>query len=163
VVNGVPVLVHEERSVFRIADYLNHRTPAIQRALAALDELLTQVVPALATNLKARKNFVRLTEALLERTPSPRVLVIGRRILGKGMEDFASHPALELVETDVAFGPRTKIICDAHDLPFADASFDGVVVQAVLEHVADPARCVEEIHRILKPEGVVYAETPFMQ
>jgi len=50
-----------------------------------------------------------------------------------------------------------------HDLPFADASFDAAILQAVLEHVADPYRCVEEIHRVLRPAGLVYAETPFMQ
>jgi ubiquinone/menaquinone biosynthesis C-methylase UbiE len=70
---------------------------------------------------------------------------------------------VELVETDVAFGPRTSLICDAHDIPFEDQSFDGVVAQAVLEHVADPARCVGEMHRVLKRDGYVYAETPFMQ
>jgi SAM-dependent methyltransferase len=70
---------------------------------------------------------------------------------------------LELVETDVALGPRTQIVCDAHTLPFADQTFDGAIVQAVLEHVVDPARCVAELHRVLKPGGIVYAETPFMQ
>ncbi len=44
-----------------------------------------------------------------------------------------------------------------------DESFDGVICQAVLEHVLDPYRCVEEIHRVLRPNGLVYAETPFMQ
>ncbi len=43
------------------------------------------------------------------------------------------------------------LICDAHDIPFADRSFDGVIVQAVLEHVVDPFRCCEEIHRVLIP------------
>ena len=52
---------------------------------------------------------------------------------------------------------------DAHDIPFEEATFDGVIVQAVLEHVADPHRCVEQIHRVLKTGGVVYADTPFMQ
>jgi hypothetical protein len=33
----------------------------------------------------------------------------------------------------------------------------------VLEHVADPCRCVAEIWRVLGEEGLVYAETPFMQ
>ena len=42
-------------------------------------------------------------------------------------------------------------------------SFDGVWIQAVLEHVLNPDTVVAEIHRVLKPRGVVYADTPFMQ
>ena len=68
-----------------------------------------------------------------------------------------------MVETDVAFGPRTNLICDAHDIPFQDSSFDAVIIQAVLEHVADPYRCVEEIYRVLNDGGYVFADTPFMQ
>jgi SAM-dependent methyltransferase len=63
----------------------------------------------------------------------------------------------------VTFGSLTSLICDAHDIPFADGCFDGVIVQAVLEHVMDPGRCVEEIHRVLGDNGLVYAETPFIQ
>ena len=33
----------------------------------------------------------------------------------------------------------------------------------MLEHVLDPADVVAEIVRVLKPDGLVYAETPFMQ
>jgi SAM-dependent methyltransferase len=83
--------------------------------------------------------------------------------VGKGMEAILSIPSIEIIESDVSFGPRTALICDAHDIPFDDNSFDGVIVQAVLEHVLDPNRCVEEIHRVLKENGAVYAETPFMQ
>jgi SAM-dependent methyltransferase len=70
---------------------------------------------------------------------------------------------IDLIETDVSFGARTQAIVDAHNIPFKDGSLDGVVAQAVLEHVLDPQRCVDEIHRVLKPDGLVYAETPFMQ
>ena len=72
-------------------------------------------------------------------------------------------PSLEWVEGGMSFGPRTQLICDAHDIPFEDHSFDGVVAQSVLEHVADPYRCVEEIWRVLGDRGIVYAETSFMQ
>jgi SAM-dependent methyltransferase len=91
------------------------------------------------------------------------VLVIGGGILGKGMQHLAGNPAIELVDSDVALGPRTALVCDGHDLPFADGSFDGVISQAVLEHVLDPVRCVAELHRVLKPGGLVLGETPFMQ
>ena len=40
---------------------------------------------------------------------------------------------------------------------------DAVICQAVLEHVLEPASAVSEIHRVLRRDGLVYAETPFMQ
>ena len=45
-------------------------------------------------------------------------------------------------------GPATTV-AEARFL--ADAGVDAVIAQAVLEHVLDPHRCVEEIHRVLKP------------
>lgn len=38
-------------------------------------------------------------------------------------------------------------------LPFADGSFDVVVVSLVLCSVADPARTLAELHRVTKPNG----------
>jgi len=90
-------------------------------------------------------------------------LVVGGGVVGAGLGRLLDHPQIEVVETDVSWGPQTKLICDAHDLPFQDEVFDAVVVQAVLEHVVDPNRCVEEVYRVLKGDGVVYADTPFIQ
>lgn len=39
------------------------------------------------------------------------------------------------------------------DIPYADASFDAVLVVDVLEHVDDPAHVVAEIARVLRPGG----------
>ena len=44
---------------------------------------------------------------------------------------------------------------DAHDLPFADASFDVVVLHTVLTHVAAPERVVAEAFRVLAPGGTM--------
>src|SRR4030095_5533360 len=100
---------------------------------------------------------------MLRKTSRPRVLVVGGSLLGAGMQSLADDSALERVGTDVTFGPLTSLVCDAHDLPFEDGCFDAVVVQAVLEHVTDRPRSVEEIHRVLGDRGLVYAETPFIQ
>jgi SAM-dependent methyltransferase len=68
-----------------------------------------------------------------------------------------------VAESDVVFGPRTSLVCDANQIPFEDATFDAVIGQAVLEYVADPFQVADEIHRVLRPGGYVYAESPFMQ
>jgi SAM-dependent methyltransferase len=89
--------------------------------------------------------------------PMPRVLVVGSGGLRLG------GPADLVVQTDVAFAPHVDAIADAHDLPFPADSFDLVVAVAVLEHVADPQRCVAEFHRVLARGGFVHAVTPFLQ
>jgi SAM-dependent methyltransferase len=52
---------------------------------------------------------------------------------------------------------------DGHRLPFKDASFDLVLSQAVVEHLYDPRTACMELHRILKPGGLLYVESAFMQ
>jgi SAM-dependent methyltransferase len=107
---------------------------------------------------------MRTFHSLLHKsTTHPKLLVVGGRIPSEGMEVILNDGTIELVELDVAFGPRCTLISDAHDIPFQDSTFDAVIVQAVLEHVLDPYRVVSEIHRVLKKDGVVLAETPFMQ
>jgi SAM-dependent methyltransferase len=163
-VDGIPVLIDEQASIFSLDDFVSHRTTFVSNAgECRVKTTLRRWLPTIDRNLRAKANYRRMSSALLEQSPAPRVLVLGGGILGQGLEELARNTAVDLVESDVSFGPRTRLICDAHDLPFPDETFDGVVVQAVLEHVVDPYRCAAEIHRVLKPRGIVYAETPFVQ
>lgn len=57
---------------------------------------------------------------------------------------------------------NVDVVGDAHELPFLDGTFDSVVCNAVLEHVGDPERVVAEMLRVLKPNGLLYAEVPFI-
>jgi ubiquinone/menaquinone biosynthesis C-methylase UbiE len=45
-------------------------------------------------------------------------------------------------------------------LPFADGSFDAVWSSEVIEHVADTARWLSEVRRVLAPRGRVLLTTP---
>ena len=60
---------------------------------------------------------------------------------------------------DVYATQSVDVICDAHYIPYGNGVFDGVWIQAVLEHVLEPSKVVSEIHRVLKDGGVVYADT----
>ncbi|MBM3214944.1 class I SAM-dependent methyltransferase [Candidatus Poribacteria bacterium] len=59
--------------------------------------------------------------------------------------------------------PGTDVVGDCHRLPFADSSLELVIIEAVLEHVRDPAAVVDEIRRALLPGGIVCAAVPFLQ
>ncbi len=180
VVDGIPILINDKASVFTIADIVAHRRTSLATSrpgivhlvrrwlpkLAShrgLKRLVRQLTPTISLNIASRRNYERLTRMLVDFSPNPRVLVLGGGILGQGMETMMEIPSMDIVESDVSFGPRTMVICDAHDIPFEGETFDGVIVQAVLEHVVDPQRCVEEIHRVLKHRGFVYCEAPFIQ
>jgi len=160
-VQGVPVLVNEARSVFTIAGFLDRR-PTFFRPAGPVRRWLSRQIPDLSHNLAARRVLEEMRRRLLRRGLRARVLVIGGGVVGAGLKVLLDDPAIDVVETDAGLSPRVQIVCDAHDLPFRDGSFDAVIVQAVLEHVVDPVRCVDEVHRVLGEGGLVYADTPFI-
>jgi len=48
----------------------------------------------------------------------------------------------------------------AESLPFRNGFFDLVVSNAVLEHVGDIGETIQEMYRVLKPNGKIYHEIP---
>lgn len=56
---------------------------------------------------------------------------------------------------------RGHLKLDAEHLPFDDASFDLAIFNHVLEHVAHPERALAELHRVLRPGGMLIAQTPY--
>lgn len=160
IVDGVPVLINEANSTLSFNLY--HGGMPIYFRQGQTKHRVAARLPLIGRNLKARANYEQMARLLLAATPQPRVLVVGGGVLGQGMEGITATD-VHLVSTDIALTPLTQSIVDAHDIPFEDETFDGVIAQAVLEHVADPVRCVAEMRRVLKPGGMVYAEIPFMQ
>ncbi len=109
-----------------------------------------------------KNNVSHFIRVLLKDAKKPRVLIIGSGEIGSGIARLYSSD-IELIGTDIYLSPHVNFVADSHYLPFKNKTFDGVVIQAVLEHVVDPPLVVSEIHRVLKANGLVYAETPFMQ
>lgn len=157
------MLVDFEHSIFDRAAYRDDRGSVMQRddtgnGLALrFRRLLTGTNPV--TPAKSREMIERLSA----QNPTPTVLVIGGGAIGAGVDALYSASNIRIVGTDVYASPNTEVVADGHFLPFRDGVFDGVWIQAVLEHVLDPPAVVAEIHRVLKPSGLVYADTPFIQ
>ena len=58
------------------------------------------------------------------------------------------------------FGEAHVLRAGAEDLPFADASFDAVVLGDVIEHIPARAQAVAEFARVLRPGGLLIMATP---
>jgi SAM-dependent methyltransferase len=162
VIDGIPILIDEQNSLFQIAQFKKKETTFFTPE-SGIRGLIMSALPDRSQNRVARKNFAILSALLQQECERPLVVVLGGGILGAGMEEFRAQENIRFIDSDVAFGPLTKVIADAHSIPLGDGSVDAVVVQAVLEHVANPERCVSEICRVLRRGGYVYSETPFLE
>ena len=160
---GQLVLIDFESSIFRREVFIDGvgsvlpRDNDRQRLRSRIRDLL------LGANDAASMHALKMLQALKAREGRPRLLVIGGGALGLGSSKLYEDEGVEIVGTDVYASPYTKYVIDGHRIPFRAETFDGVWIQAVLEHVLDPALVVAEIYRVLKPQGLIYADTPFMQ
>ncbi|HDS29578.1 MAG TPA: class I SAM-dependent methyltransferase, partial [Firmicutes bacterium] len=76
--------------------------------------------------------------------------------VGVDIDDKAIAHAVENYQAD-----NLKFVAsDVCDLPFDDNEFDAVVSFEVIEHIVNPKRMLEEIARILKPDGILLLSTP---
>lgn len=53
-----------------------------------------------------------------------------------------------------------EVAADVHQLPFCDNLFDSVVANNILEHLYNPLKALQEVYRVLKPDGRLYALVP---
>ncbi|WFO17929.1 methyltransferase domain-containing protein [Cellulophaga baltica 4] len=72
---------------------------------------------------------------------------------------FRALENLNYTTTDLD-SPLADIKADICDLPFADNSFDIIFCNHVLEHIPDDTKAMEEIYRILKPNGWAVLQIP---
>lgn len=113
--------------------------------------------------------FLRLTEQQETHPYSQDVIDLLNEVGGGIVLDFGAGNTPEdylranVCYLDVQQYRHTDIVCSTLRLPFQDASFDAVISQAVFEHLPNPFFTASELHRIIKPGGLVYIDTAFMQ
>jgi SAM-dependent methyltransferase/uncharacterized protein YbaR (Trm112 family) len=160
ITNQLPILICDTVSTFSRMSYVAEGRTSQK---SSWKSRLRSLVPRISANYVARRNFDEFRRLLRCESSSPLVVVLGGAEAGAGMEDILADEGLRILESDVVVGPRTQAVFDASHIPFETGSVDGVIIQAVLEYIPDPAQAVAEIHRVLKPRGIVYSEMPFMQ
>lgn len=63
---------------------------------------------------------------------------------------------------DVLTEGKPQILGDAHELPIKSESIDGIICYAVLEHVIEPQKVVDEMYRVLERGGETFLYVPFL-
>lgn len=115
------------------------------------------------------QHFCDLVRPLLNRDAHPHILVAG---CGSGDEALHIRKDLGTEVTGVDIEEWWDEDCgrgltafklmqsSVLDLPFPDNTFDMVFYHHVIEHVADPAKSLEELNRVLVPGGLIYVGAP---
>jgi SAM-dependent methyltransferase len=106
-----------------------------------------------------RPAVLEFARDVAEQLPIAEPLVeLGARA-AEGQEEVADLRAVfgasEHIGCDLQEGPGVDRIEDVHHLTFADDSVGTIICLETLEHVADPLRAVQEMHRVLQPGGVL--------
>lgn len=82
-------------------------------------------------------------------------------VLGLGGGPSRAHPGV--TNLNIAPHENVEVVGDAHRLPLADNCIHAVHCEAVFEHLEDPHDAAGELFRVMKPGGVAYICTPFLQ
>jgi SAM-dependent methyltransferase len=85
----------------------------------------------------------------------------GNLILHIGGGPSRNHP--REMNLNLFLMENVDIVARGEQLPFKNNSLDVIISNAVLEHVKDMDRVIKEMERVLKPNGFLYVEIPFVQ
>jgi SAM-dependent methyltransferase len=158
-----PILIDSDASIVDVTALVKSdgAAPVDRAHRGRLQEFVMRRI--LVRNETAEDYVHQLAEDLVVETEGrPRVLVIGGGAIGNGIEALYEDSRIDLLAFDIYNSDNIQLLADGHQLPFKSKSIDGVVIQAVLEHVLNPQLVVDEIYRVLRLGGLVYADTPFM-
>ena len=135
-------------------------------------ELRTDLHTGFVNNLKTSLKKISWLYAFIFYFLAP-ALFLGRR--AKSIYEFVPKGGLvaevgsgnrrihpDVINIDIHPWDKVDIIADAHDLPLADESVDGIVFDWVLEHMRDPVLVASELQRVLKRGGYLYLATNFI-
>lgn len=72
---------------------------------------------------------------------------------------FMTHPNIDYLSADLN-SPLAMDKMDITNTKYKDSSFDVIICNHVLEHIADDRKAMLELYRILKPEGWAILQVP---
>lgn len=159
--DNLPILIDEHRETLFVNEFSTISSPVRRNGSTnSLEKVVRKIL--FGSGIRTRNNL-KIVEEYLSKIKEPKVLIVGGGTIGWGMEEFYKIFYNNIIAFDIYDSPNIQFISDAHNIPVQSKSVDAVIIQAVLEHVINPELVVSEIYRVLKDNGIVYSETPFLQ
>jgi len=81
--------------------------------------------------------------------------------IGCGDKPYARYFRCQYYGLDVANNSKADYVGDILNNQLSDATYDGIVMTQVLEHVEDAQKAIDEVERLLKPGGRAFISAPF--
>jgi SAM-dependent methyltransferase len=116
--------------------------------------------PNYATN--SSRHYLRLANAAFARDTASGMFVLDAGAGTQPYRDLFAHATYESCDFEAvakSYAPSTYV-CDLRAIPVADARFDRVILNQVLEHLPDPIAVLTELNRVLKPGGKIICTCP---
>ena len=140
-----------------------------QEYLGKIDDTFVEHAVRLAGGVAAQKSPVKFTLRLLDIGTGPGQIILKLaprlsfwQLLGVDRSPNMIRQAIAAATREASRPQPTTawpfvqfLVADGARLPFADESFDLVLSNSVLHHLAHPAAFLAEIARIVKPTGAV--------
>jgi SAM-dependent methyltransferase len=168
VVDGVPLLISDRRSTIPPGQFISGGAgvAARQSGTPSVHDRVRALTPSITRDEK-RSTILRRLVTLLGAIESHRpamILAIGAPAQAATVRSILAGGGAEVVHVGVTPGTNTPdVLCDFGRLPFRNAAFDAVVVQGALHRTLQIAQAVDEVLRVLRADGLIYAEEPFME
>jgi uncharacterized protein YbaR (Trm112 family) len=106
--------------------------------------------------LPARGGYSRWKEVVILKSLTDAQIALD---FGAGRQDLDDP---RIIRLDLVFDRRLDVVGDVHALPFRSGALDFVFGGAVMEHLVHPREAADEMYRVLRPGGYVYADWNFL-
>ncbi|MCX5653870.1 MAG: class I SAM-dependent methyltransferase [Planctomycetota bacterium] len=132
----------------------------LKAAYQALASAMRKVLPEpIRARLSAEGFSIRqfMKESAMQVEPGSQVLDAGAG--NCPYKDLFAHTRYESADWKDGSTVKHDFLCDLHQVPKPDESYDAILCTQVLQHVEYPQQVVREFHRLLRPGGRLFLTT----